>query len=387
VDAQLVECGTAGRYRMHDLLRLFAREQAGELPEAAALTRLLRHYTAVAQDARMLTAPDGTQSGRGESGLRSATEALDWFEAERANIVAGIGQVAALGLDPQLAIALAHTAYPLFLRRGPFQDWVRVNETAAGLAERAGDRRAQALAGNDLTVGYALLGRYRQAIGTVQLALAIFTEIGDRRGQARALNHLGRLRLRYLGQPTAAAAALRRSELISRELDDPSSLSDVLHCLGMTYGAMGRDDRAHRYLAEALTVVEQLGDTRGQAVVLAGLGELRHRCGDWAGALSCAERAVGIARQAGDTMAEAEALIALADLLGRQGQAAAALTANERCLALARELGDRNAQARCLRQLAAVAQAVGDGELARAYERDAVALHDELGLPASGEER
>src|SRR5213076_2888272 len=46
VDTQLVESAAGGRYRMHDLLRLFAREQVGHPSPAAALTRLLDWYTA-----------------------------------------------------------------------------------------------------------------------------------------------------------------------------------------------------------------------------------------------------------------------------------------------------------------------------------------------------
>jgi hypothetical protein len=52
VDAQLLEAPAAGRYRLHDLLRLYARELAGQhYPEpvwAAALTRALGFYVASA---------------------------------------------------------------------------------------------------------------------------------------------------------------------------------------------------------------------------------------------------------------------------------------------------------------------------------------------------
>jgi len=396
VDAQLVECTTTGRYRLHDLLRLFAREHAEEqLPAAvgsAALTRLLALYLDVAQQARQLVAPDGTE-GEAESWTlgtarpRTPGEAMDWFEAERTNLVTGIDQAVRLALSPQLVIGLAHMLYPLFLRRGPFRDWVQVNRAALAVAKRAGDRLAEALAGNDLTVSYALLGRYREAFDSVNAALEIFVELGDQRGQARALNHIGRLNLRALDQPAAAVEALRRSEQLSRALADGPSLADVLYTLSLAYSALDLDDSALDCLREALAIVVELGDISGEANLLSRLGEVHRGLGQLAEALTYAEDGLDVARRAGDRIAEAEAELVLADLLGRLDRHADAAAAGERGLLLFEQLGDRHGKAKCLRQLGNAARGSGQLALARAHWRAALAICDELGLPEATEIR
>jgi len=97
VDAQLLAAVGLHRYAMHDLLLLFAREQAArDEPEAqrrAALERMLDCYLATMQRAQQVLQP-GDPGGAGwrveaqTPPLRSWTAALVWFEQERANLLA-----------------------------------------------------------------------------------------------------------------------------------------------------------------------------------------------------------------------------------------------------------------------------------------------------------
>jgi hypothetical protein len=92
VDAQLLDSRVPGRYRLHDLLRLLARELAaaawspGEL--AAALTRAMRWQVATAWQAYAVLRPGdprlSTAGGWAEGGtpLGSVPAALDWLESE-----------------------------------------------------------------------------------------------------------------------------------------------------------------------------------------------------------------------------------------------------------------------------------------------------------------
>jgi hypothetical protein len=80
-----------------------------------------------------------------------ATAALDWMEAERANLLAAIRQAAATpGVPGAIAIQLAHALFGMFSVRSHWQDWVQVNQTALGIARQLGDRAAQAQAEADL---------------------------------------------------------------------------------------------------------------------------------------------------------------------------------------------------------------------------------------------
>jgi hypothetical protein len=104
VDAHLLETPTPGRYRLHDLLRLYTRELARELhpePErAAALQRAFGLYVATAWRTLSLLRPGDHRLTRADDRWRDGLEladdnaALSWLEAERANLLAAVQQAA-----------------------------------------------------------------------------------------------------------------------------------------------------------------------------------------------------------------------------------------------------------------------------------------------------
>ncbi|HEU4425877.1 MAG TPA: BTAD domain-containing putative transcriptional regulator, partial [Pilimelia sp.] len=116
VDTRLVDSAEPGRYRVPELLRLFARESLdGRLPPAAravALTRLWNWYAAAAwrayrmirpgepggsrRDSPALAGPSAALAGpaAGVPAGSAAAVALRWLDAERANLVAAVRQAA-----------------------------------------------------------------------------------------------------------------------------------------------------------------------------------------------------------------------------------------------------------------------------------------------------
>jgi DNA-binding SARP family transcriptional activator len=107
VDAQLLETASPGRYRMHDLMRLYARELAARhSPEAdrtAALTRALAFFIATGWQILALLRPGHWRLARVDDrwttgGLAFGDEsaAVAWLEAERTNLVAAIKQSASV---------------------------------------------------------------------------------------------------------------------------------------------------------------------------------------------------------------------------------------------------------------------------------------------------
>jgi len=105
VDTHLLGSPSPGRYRMHDLPRLYARELAREqLPApmaAAALARALGFYVATAWHTLALLRPGDQRLARADdrwskNGLEfaDARAALGWLQAERANLLAATQQAA-----------------------------------------------------------------------------------------------------------------------------------------------------------------------------------------------------------------------------------------------------------------------------------------------------
>jgi hypothetical protein len=120
-DAQLVGALTMKRYRLHDLMRLFARERldAEESGTAAsdALGRLVAYYSASAPAA-----------------------GPEWITAEAANIAAAARRALADG-DLQAVLGLAAAAHGRLLECARPAECVELGDSAVQAARLTGDRR------------------------------------------------------------------------------------------------------------------------------------------------------------------------------------------------------------------------------------------------------
>jgi tetratricopeptide (TPR) repeat protein len=115
-----------------------------------------------------------------------------------------------------LTIALAE-----FLRRdGPWVDAITRHTAAVQAAQCVGDRLGQANALDDLGNARRLTGDYPAAAQAQEQALSIYRDLGDPRGQAITLYYLGNVR-RRTGDYPAAAQAQEQALSIYRDLGDP----------------------------------------------------------------------------------------------------------------------------------------------------------------------
>ena len=142
VDVNLLESPAADWYRFHDLLKVYAMERAQDEEPAAvrdeAVSRLLHWYLGTAEAAADTVSPQRYQVPRepGAPGypplaLAGKEAALDWFDDERANIVAATRQAAAAGLH-DVAGRLPPTLFPLFSRRNNWADCVTTQPRRGG---------------------------------------------------------------------------------------------------------------------------------------------------------------------------------------------------------------------------------------------------------------
>jgi DNA-binding SARP family transcriptional activator len=389
VDAQLLETPSPGRYRLHDLLRLYAREQAAirhsEPERAAALGRALGLYMATAWRTMTLLRPGDYRLARADAhwtggGLEfaDATAALDWLEAERPNLLAAVQQAAtAPGVPPALALQLAHALFGLFIVRSHWQDWVQVNQTALEVARRVGDRAAEAQAQADLGLAHFHQGRYQEAVSCNQQSLAILRDLGDGYGQAASLNNLGIVYERQ-GRLEAALACHQESLAIKRELDDRHGQAISLSNLGEVDQRLGRYQEALDSLRESLAIHRELGDRRCQAISLGNLGNVHGRLGRYQEAEACLRESLAIRRELGNREGEAYCLNDLGIVHRGQGRYQEALDCLRESLAIWRELGGAYGQAGSLRELGVTLRTLGRPQEAQAHWRQALAIFERL---------
>jgi tetratricopeptide (TPR) repeat protein len=175
---------TAGRYRLHDLARVFADSRMTEAESDGGRRLHARHYQLALSTANYLY-----RQGRNE-----VLRGLGLFDLERANIEAGQGWAAERADSDEAGAELCIT-YPdsgidlLNLRQHPHEliRWLEAMLTAAQKLKR---RDAAGRALGNLGGAYAALGETRRAIEFYEQALQIARETGDRRREGSALLHM-----------------------------------------------------------------------------------------------------------------------------------------------------------------------------------------------------
>jgi DNA-binding SARP family transcriptional activator/predicted negative regulator of RcsB-dependent stress response len=361
VDAQLVEAAgqdQAGqlRYRLHDLLRVYAGERLqSEEPTAAqraSLERMFQAYLALAEQADALLEPSGVNHYGGDParGLLDHPAAaiveqvpLRWLEAEHASLVAAVDQGCDAGLgEPGWRLATALVSF--FGARARWDDWQHTHTVALAAARRMSDRDAEGRLLGSLADLYVARHRFDEASRCLEQSLVAFRETGNRRGELQSLAGLGAIDRRQ-GRFGDAVARLEQSLSGFRELGWRSGEAEVLFELGDTQREQGRLDAAVICLEESLRLMRAVGDRLWQAPILRSLGLAKSGQGRFGEAISCLEQSLALTRANGDQHGGAYVLQSLGEVHRAQGCVEAAGTCLEQGLTLARATGDRAAEA------------------------------------------
>ncbi|MEU9137148.1 BTAD domain-containing putative transcriptional regulator [Streptomyces sp. NPDC048404] len=160
--------------------------------------------------------------------FRSGREAFAWGDTELANVVA-LAERHAHG-SPYFPL-LARLLNPYVQRSGRVAELEVLQRAALAAARLLGDEAAEAYALGDLGGLHFMTGRVGEALTLNDEALAIWSRLGVRSCQRRALNNRGML-LESLGRHAESGEALLQSLRFSRELGDP-------HMEAITYSHLG----------------------------------------------------------------------------------------------------------------------------------------------------
>jgi DNA-binding SARP family transcriptional activator len=335
VDARLVEVVEAGhtevRYRMHDLVRLFAREcAAGEDAQSALRAAVTRVLATTLHLVERMSAPlplavprlycpelppvrvDLLPPPAGPVGVER------WFDVEEPALIAMVERAATLGLD-QLACALADgLVFASFGLRNQFDGWNRAHAAALAAARAAGNHAAEAV----IECGIGQLrykeDRFVEAKRHFRTSLAHFRRAGDARGRAAARNGLGTV-CRELGQHRVALPLLQEARRELERLGDHEGAAHALYGIGYGHRELGEDTLALRYLDAALSRYRRVGHRRGEAIAIRGIGLVYRARGELDVAAEHCTLAHRIVQDIGDRLLLCYTAQALAKVWIRQG--------------------------------------------------------------------
>ncbi|OLZ62618.1 hypothetical protein AV521_41425 [Streptomyces sp. IMTB 2501] len=300
-DASLVQRVTADRYRLHDLVAVYARRVAAASPDEAeaARGRVLRLYVAAARcagDWGISSYPTGPQ---GIGPFTDWEEATAWLDAAGGELVDVIGQAAATGhVDEACWIAEGLVDY--LTRQGRFHECRTALELLLPRLGQATDRRMDSALRTGLGIMYGLQGRYQQARTWFTEALDISRRAGDRHEQARAAAGLGtfaNLEGRIAESMTHFAEVLH---FVGELTYDDWLTGSVMTRVGDVHHQLGEYDKAHDRYLEAIALAEKAGSPRLLGKTLLRLGGLQLDLGRPAEAAGTLGKAENLARRLGD---------------------------------------------------------------------------------------
>ncbi|MEU8572827.1 ATP-binding protein [Streptomyces asoensis] len=348
---ELVETGLLGtdgdRYRLHDLLRLYARtrladeEGAREAEEArTALFRWLLETAVVA--GRWFEPGHGAPppSWRGTVDLSTAALARAWLQAEGANWLAALRAAEAAG--EHAAVVEVAEALHWFSDQWIFWGhWPEVFGTAARCARTLGDPAVEATMLN--YHAWALLvceRRHQDSLLRSAEALTAAERAGDAGQQAWAHMYRG-WALQQLDDLGPAAGHLRRAAALFEGVGDLHGGLQARHGRAIVLEKLGRTEEAHAFYGETLAFLEEVSDRLEPHIadvtrigLRAGLGSCLAALERWPEVVEQQTTAVEICRASGNTALESRQLVHLGRALLSAGRPREARAALARCVSL-----------------------------------------------------
>ncbi|WP_213453872.1 AfsR/SARP family transcriptional regulator [Rhizomonospora bruguierae] len=430
-DGHLVEEPVAGRFRLHDLVREYARQLVaatdGEPDRRLAAAGLLDFYLDTANVARREienTGQRGVETGppsRPDLVKAAATSGREWLAAERRNLIAAVRCAAEWNLLEHVW-RLARAVWRSLYVSGHIDELVETQRRAVAAAEALGDEQALAVCLNYLASGYFRLSRPQDSIDCLHRTLDLWRRLRSTEWEARvhknlavaytagerypeAIEHAQEAQRLWRRDPvpahlTAMPNSLielarlsiltgryadgleyaRRIMLITRQRGDSFTRAESLEHAGAARSRLGDHRPAIALLTAALAMKRQHGMRYGEGDTLNELGRAHRAAGDPGAALRYHHQALVATRGSTDSAGECASLNHLGAVLADLGDPAAALARHREALDRAARAGHRTQIALALAGIAHCT-ASADPEHARNYYLRAVELLTELGLP------
>lgn len=401
-DHYVLEEPARGRYRLHDLVKSYARKlprQIGQAGEGTrAIERLLAYYLTLADRAdravypyRRRPPPVIEYPPADTPKWEDADQAAVWLEEEYTNLIEAANYAAAEGLTayvahlPQALAAamdalggaetvILHTRsvgawqtladphgealarYDLaksLWRTGEYERALQESEVARGLCADLGDRHLDADLLDLLSQIRWHTGHYREAVDLATEAFSSFQRLRDQRGAAGALMHaaIGRF---HLGDYATSLSQLQHARTLYQRAGGRLGQVRVLNNLGVILLRLGRADEAGQHFRRAHELYRPIDGRHPHAILRHNLGSVHQAAGRPAEALESFTDALARYRAIGDSQYTADVLYEIASLHLDQGRLDDALHNASESLELHRIHGDPAGQARALRIQAAV---------------------------------
>ncbi|MFD3945954.1 BTAD domain-containing putative transcriptional regulator [Streptomyces sp. NPDC058579] len=398
VDTSLLESAAPGRYRYHDLVRLYARacaERDEEPPteRERALSRLLDFYLSTAARVYAIERPGDRTVAHLEATDHAGLEfsdhavALDWLHAEADCVLACAQQSLASG-SLRRAVDLLMATKDLAESGVNALRYEVAAVAARNAARKLGDARSEGRARTTLSQVYSTAGRFDEADEEARLAMDLGQASGDPWTGGNAPNERGILALyenRHVDAETHLSQARDAFRLDANKPGEASALCN----LSRVHLATGRVASAVELATQGI-VLYQEADT-GLALRLANgkyaLGLALTASGQTVQARAVLTEALSVFQESRQQLWHGMTLFRLAEVHLAERRYAAAAAHSEQALSVLHGIGGEWRRANVLTVLGRGLTALGQTDRARACWSDALAVFEGLGSPEAQDVR
>ncbi|ROR42353.1 AfsR/SARP family transcriptional regulator [Kitasatospora cineracea] len=391
VEANMLECFTPGRYRYHDLLRLYAQRQNAKQGDGeqqqAALLRLLDLLHATMQNAQRVMEPDDQPveplhraEAAGPAFPDNGT-ARDWLRSEVSVLLSAVEAAA------NAPLVLLHPALDILQSLvSVAEDPTLVPRILAMLRAAASSPAAQQDP-RALACVYSVLGQIHRIGGELAeaerwFARSLELQPADRSTVLRLVttNALA-IVLFMAGRPGEALPFYEQAQEAVRHFDSPISEARLLGNMARAYVGLDRHAEAVDAARAAVAAARASGNVPCLADTLYQLGVVLRATGSPGEAAVHLREAHQLYRQQQHPIWEGYSLARLAACLLADGRFAAAAEAAEESLSIAQEIEAAYCQGMANAALGEALLELGQPSRGLACLREALTVFTRLGVP------
>nr|CEL19406.1 transcriptional regulator, SARP family [Kibdelosporangium sp. MJ126-NF4]CTQ94795.1 transcriptional regulator, SARP family [Kibdelosporangium sp. MJ126-NF4] len=378
------------RYRLHDLVRVFALERAvledSTRERHTAARMIIDAVIGIADVAARrlpwtlpmprLRGPIPAQPLASDLVERLTANSEAWFAAERVNLLSGVPKMSSLGWHTDALLLMDRLSVYLWTQ-GYYADMRVAYQSIADAAEQQNPRVA-ARARSVLALLRHSRGQYDEAAQEYRASARELAELGEHEALAWVHTNLAAC-LIAVGRSEESAELMESARVELR--DDLFAVGVVLRTQIAALNRLGRTEESARIETEALALAEEAGEPRQLAMALHDKawghvlgGESLERADE------LAEQAVTLLRSVGPRSSLlAKSLRTRGAILAGLGRRADSVLAFREARDIARELTERPREISCTRAIAA--SWIGEGRVGEAIPvlRDCLEQYREMG--------
>ncbi|MBQ0847285.1 tetratricopeptide repeat protein [Streptomyces sp. BH-SS-21] len=395
VDTSLLESAAPGRYRYHDLVRLYARACAerDEQPpgeRAAAMSRLLDFYLSTAARVYAIERPGDRLVDHLETtqypGLTfsGGSAALDWLYTEAAPLLACVRQSAGTEFLRR-AVDLLWAAKDLTESGANSHQYETTARAMCDATRTAGDERAEGRARTILTDVLLVSGRIQQAEDEAQRAMALAGAAQDATAISWVANNRGLICLHQSRHADGKEFFDQAIELLRAADNRPFEATSLCN-LSRAHLGMGNVTKAVEIAQRGVSIHAEFGRTVRLANGHYAVGIALHMAGRHSEALGHFSEALGILGDHRQRLWEGTTHFRIAEVHLAAHRPAPAAQHAEQALAL-RCIGGDRMRGNVLTLLGRALSVLGQVDRATACWREALNLYEHCGAEEAAEVR